>query len=86
MDSVSDAEIVRSREDPRFKQVLLARSLEQLLASLHRLQHASEGPGTASHLRQGALIAVQLADRIRAIEDQLSRSKSPSENPAEDAF
>jgi hypothetical protein len=84
MDSVSDAEIVRSREDPRFKQVLLARSLEQLLASLHRLQHSSEGPGTARHLREGALIAVQLADRIRAIEDQLSSAKSAPKTPAED--
>jgi hypothetical protein len=72
MSSVSDADIVRSREDPRFKQVLLARSLEQLLASLHRLQHASEGPGTARHLREGALVAVEIADRIRAIDDQLS--------------
>ena len=71
MDSVSDADIKRSREDPRFKQALLAKGLEQLLNSLHRLQHASEGPATARHLREGALIAVQLADRIRAIDDQL---------------
>jgi integrase len=81
MDSVSDADIIRSREDPRFKQILLAKSLEQLLASLHRLQHASKGPGTAHHLRQGALIAVLLADRIRAIEDQLSSAKSPRLEP-----
>jgi hypothetical protein len=79
MDSVSDADIKRSREDPRFKQVLLAKSLEQLLASLHRLQHASEGPATARHLREGALIAVQLADRIRAIDDQLNSVQIPAE-------
>ena len=40
MSTISDADIARSREDPRFKQVLLAKSLEQLLASLHRMQHA----------------------------------------------
>ena len=77
MDTVSEAEIARSREDPRFKQVLLARSLEQLLGSLHRLQHSSNlGPGGARHLREGALVAVDLADRIRAIDEQLSAAKS----------
>ena len=70
---ISEADIARSREDPRFKQVLLARSLEQLLGSLHRLQHSPELPeSTAQHLRQGALVAVDLADRIRAIDEQLS--------------
>ena len=72
---ISEADIARSREDPRFKQVLLARSLEELLGSLHRLQH-SHSPqlpeSTAQHLRQGALVAVDLADRIRAIDEQLS--------------
>ena len=37
---ISDADIARSREDPRFKQVLLAKSLEQLLGTLHRMQNA----------------------------------------------
>ena len=41
MDTVSEADIARSRVDPRFKQILLARVLEQLLGSLHRLQAAS---------------------------------------------
>lgn len=73
---VSEAEIARSRADPRFRQVLLARSLEQLLGSLHRMQHspASLGPAGARHLREGALMAVQLADRIRAIDEQLGHA------------
>jgi hypothetical protein len=71
---ISEADIARSREDPRFKQVLLARSLEQLLGSLHRMQHSPQLPeSTARHLREGALVAVDLADRIHAIEEQLSR-------------
>ena len=41
--AITDADIARSREDPRFKQVLLAKSLEQLLASLHRLQNNPAG-------------------------------------------
>jgi hypothetical protein len=73
MDQISEADIARSREDPRFRQVLLARSLEQLLGSLHRLQHAPQiAADNALHLRHGALVAVDLADRIRAIDEQLS--------------
>jgi hypothetical protein len=73
MDIVTEADIERSREDPRFRQILLARSLEQLLGTLHRLQHTGNGgAGAAEHLRQGALVAVDLADRIRAIDEQLS--------------
>ena len=76
MNTISDADIARSRADPRFKQVLLAKGLEQLLASLHRMQssaHAAHlGPAVARDLREGALLAVQLADRIRAIDEQIA--------------
>ena len=71
---ITDADIARSREDPRFRQVLLARSLEQLLGSLHRAQHAAgQVPGIEGHLREGALMAVHLADLIRAIDDQITQ-------------
>ena len=80
MSTVSDADIARSREDPRFKQVLLAKSLEQLLASLHRMQNsahsASLGPAVVRDLREGALLAVQLADRIRAIDEQIAYAET----------
>lgn len=70
---ITDADIVRSRADPRFKQVLLAKVLEQLLATLHRLQRDSRYCDAAGirHLREGALMAVQLADLIRTIDDRL---------------
>jgi hypothetical protein len=73
---ISEADIMRACKDPRFRQILLARSLDQLLGSLHRMQHAAGalGPGDAHHLRQGALMAVELADRIRVIDDNLRRS------------
>jgi len=78
VDKISEADIERSREDPRFKQVLLARSLEQLLDSLHRMQHSPQiAANNAQHLREGALVAVDLADRIRAIDEQLSRRTKP---------
>ena len=77
-DKISEADIERSREDPRFKQVLLARSLERLLDSLHRMQHSPHlAAANAVHLREGALDAVDLADRIRAIDEQLSRAARP---------
>jgi hypothetical protein len=74
--SISDAEIERARKDPRFRQILLARSLDQLLGSLHRMQHAAGTlrPSDARHLREGALVAVELAERIRVIDDNLRRT------------
>jgi hypothetical protein len=71
--AITDADIARSRADPRFKQVLLAKVLEQLLAALYRLQHGADAnPANARHLREGAMMAVHLADRIRAIDDRLA--------------
>jgi hypothetical protein len=69
---VSEAELARAHADPRFKQVLLARSLEQLLDTLYRNQHLAYEPAGAESLREGAAMAVRLADQIRAIDDQLS--------------
>ena len=67
MDRISEADIARARADPRFKQILLREGLEQLLGSLHRMQHdpAHSDPDSARQLREGALMAVKLADRIR---------------------
>ena len=73
---ISDVDILRARQDPRFRQILLARSLDLLLGSLHRMQHAAGAlaPEKARHLREGALMAVELADRIRAIDESLTRT------------
>lgn len=70
---ITDADIARSRTDPRFKQVVLAKVLEQLLGSMHRLQHGSgaKNPSDIRHLREGAIVAVQLADIIRSLENRL---------------
>ena len=76
MGTVSDEDVARSREDPRFRQVLLARSLEQLLGALHRQQATAGQLDSAGvrHLREGALVAVRLADMIRSIDEQLNRA------------
>ena len=71
---ITEADIARSRADPRFKQVLLAKSLEQLLDTLHRLQRAGaqQGPASTRHMREGALMAVKLADLIRSLEERMT--------------
>jgi hypothetical protein len=70
--AITEADIARSRADPRFKQVLLAKVLEQLLGTLYRLQHdPTQDEAGARGLREGALMAVQLADLIRSIDDRL---------------
>jgi len=69
--AITEADIERSRADPRFKQVLLAKSLEQLLASLYRLQRNPDDPASVRNLREGTAMAVQLADLIRTIDDRL---------------
>lgn len=71
--AITDDDVMRSRADPRVKQILLAKCLETLMGSLHRLQKSPEGanPDRQRELREGALVAVQLADQIRAIDDKL---------------
>lgn len=69
--AITDADIARSRTDPRFKQVVLAKVLEQLLGTMHRLQHSgAKNPADIRHLREGAIVAVQLADIIRSLENR----------------
>ncbi len=77
---ITDADIARSRTDPRFKQVMLTKALEQLLGLLHRLQHSSDAanPPDIRSLREGAVIAVQLADIIRSIENRLKTAPGAS--------
>ena len=56
MDRISEADIARARIDPRVKQVLLAKALEQLLATLYRMQHnpADSDPDSLRQVRAGA--------------------------------
>jgi hypothetical protein len=76
--AITDADIERSRADPRFKQILLAKVLEQLLAALYRLQREPADPAGASALREGTVMAVKLADLIRGIDDRLSAASGRS--------
>jgi hypothetical protein len=78
MDRISEADIAKARIDPRAKQVLLAKALEELLGLLHRMQHdpGHSGPQSRRQLRAGAVMAVEVADRIRALEEQTRLAQS----------
>jgi hypothetical protein len=71
--AISEADVARSRNDPRFKQILLAKILAQLLDRLNRLQQGAN-PENSRVLREGAVMAVELADRIRTIDDRLRQA------------
>lgn len=75
---ITDADVAQSRADPRYKQILLAKSLERLLGTLYRLQNgpAATNPANARELREGAMMAVRLADMIRAIDEKLGPAEA----------
>jgi hypothetical protein len=64
---VTEADLVRARTDPQFRQEVLAESLETLLAALKRAQRGDVGPDTAKQMKEGATLAVQLADRLQRL-------------------
>jgi type VI protein secretion system component VasF len=72
MDRISEADIAQARIDPRVKQALLTKALEQLLATLQRMQHdpAHLDPESLRQVRVGAMMAVKVADLIRDLEEQ----------------
>jgi hypothetical protein len=67
MDLVTDADLSRARADAQFRQELLAHSLETLLAALKRVQSGDISAETARQMKEGAALAVQLADRLQRL-------------------
>jgi hypothetical protein len=65
MHLATDADLLRARTDPQFRQALLADSLELLLAALKRFQGGDIGPEATRQMKEGAALAVQLADRLQ---------------------
>lgn len=78
MDPISETDLAHARVDPRFKQILLAKALERLLATLYRMQHDPARSDLAGlrQLRDGAMVAVEVADRIRHLEEQTRLAES----------
>jgi hypothetical protein len=62
---VTDADLTRARADAEFRQRLLADSLERLLAELNKLQRDASKSAGSAQMREGAELAVKLADLLR---------------------
>ncbi|HWP17048.1 MAG TPA: hypothetical protein VNM46_15585 [Xanthobacteraceae bacterium] len=75
MDLITDDDIARARRDPRLKQILLAKALEQLLATLYRMQR-DPARCDPEILRQGATMAAKVADVIRELDEQAQLAES----------
>ena len=67
--AVTEADLARARQDRAFKQTLLATSLDQLLAALHRFKISRPDPDPAAmrQMREAVALSVELADRIRLL-------------------
>lgn len=63
----SDAELARARTDTAFRRDLLASNLQSLIAVLGVMRGTPENvdPALAGQLREGADLAVQLADILK---------------------
>ncbi len=64
---ITDSDLARAREDPDFRQQLVTESLERLLGELSKLQRTAHGVAQADQVREGAELAVKLADLLRRI-------------------
>ena len=64
---VTNADLERARSDPQFRHDLLTQNLEMLLAALKRAQSGDLGPDTARQMKDGAALAVQLANKLHRL-------------------
>lgn len=66
-DLVTEEELARARTDPAFRQQFLAQNMDRLLEALNKMRQAGDqNVETTRQLREGADLAVQLADRLQA--------------------
>jgi hypothetical protein len=63
----NDSDLARARLDPQFRQDLLAHSMDTLLGALKRVQAGDVSPNAARQLKEGAALAVKLADLLQRL-------------------
>jgi hypothetical protein len=64
----TEAEIERAKQDPEFRQQLMAKNLDQLLGALTKLRGAKAGKAdTDQQIREGVDLAVKLSERLHAL-------------------
>ncbi len=66
-DLVSKDDLERARNDPEFRQQMLANNLERLLEALNDMRKVadSKSPEAARQIREGVDLAVKLAERLQ---------------------
>ena len=64
-DPVTEDELVRARIDPAFRRQFLAQNLNRLLEALKKMRLAHQTDEIARQIREGADLAVKLADRLQ---------------------
>jgi hypothetical protein len=65
-DLVSEDDLARARNDPAFRQQMLAEQLERLLAALNKMRRDKNvSPQAVAQIREGVDLAVELADRLQ---------------------
>jgi len=65
-DPVTEDELMRARIDPAFRRQFLAQNLDRLLRALKKTRLAvNKNDDTERHIREGADLAVRLADRLQ---------------------
>jgi len=65
----SEDDLAHARTDPAFRHQLMAENLDMLLSELNRLRaKGGNKPETDRHLREGANLAVKLAELLQHIE------------------
>jgi hypothetical protein len=74
--AVTDNDLARARSDPAFRQKLLTRSLEMLLARMQKLRGTAQtvARGDDKQLREGVELAVRLAELIQNADGRLDDS------------
>ena len=66
---VTEDDLARARSDPAFRQKFLAQNLDRLLEALETMRRASnQDADTARQIREGADLAVKLADRLQNVD------------------
>ena len=69
-DLITDDDLARARLDPFFRRRLLASNLDRLLAGLKKLRRSEPAPENEAQLREGAELAVKLADLLHQVHYQ----------------
>ena len=73
---VTEADLARAREDPVFRQQLVADYLELLIGQLNKLRALGADSARAGQIRDGVDLAVRLADLLQRLANDRARDNA----------